>query len=193
MFENQQRQSHHLLSCNFVAPIGCRTCRRGGTERRLTRARSGTLRLGLLRGRGRNRRYWHSITCGLCGAYGACDCLSLWLTQPGDSSFQPPSQRHHWRRYGGCLDILVAKGKPGNFTCLDAAIAINTYIAMLKPPPSAFEEWLTVKEAADYCGASRQFLEVHRSDNIGPRAHQRGRKFIYRRRDLDEWIKRKMT
>lgn len=60
-----------------------------------------------------------------------------------------------------------------------------------KLPPAAFEQWLEIKEAADYCGISRQFLDEHRGDGIGPPCHQRGRKFIFCRRELDEWMKQK--
>jgi len=53
-----------------------------------------------------------------------------------------------------------------------------------------FEEWLTVKQAAAYCGVSRWFLSDHRGDGIGPPYHQRGVRILYTRPELDEWIKR---
>ena len=60
-------------------------------------------------------------------------------------------------------------------------------------PASAYEEWLTVKEASAYCGVSRQFLEANRYNEKAPPAHRRGRKFIYCQRELDEWKKQQRT
>lgn len=51
-----------------------------------------------------------------------------------------------------------------------------------------YQEWLSVKAAADFCGVSRQFLFDHRKDGTGPQAHKRGRKFVYSKIELERWI-----
>jgi predicted DNA-binding transcriptional regulator AlpA len=59
---------------------------------------------------------------------------------------------------------------------------------MPKIPDSAFEEWASIDEAAEFIGMSRGFLFDHRTDGKGPKCQRRGRKIVYRRRDLERWI-----
>lgn len=51
-----------------------------------------------------------------------------------------------------------------------------------------FDDWLTVKQAADFCGVSRQFLYLHRGDGHAPPYHKRGAKVLYSKKELLAWI-----
>jgi predicted DNA-binding transcriptional regulator AlpA len=51
-----------------------------------------------------------------------------------------------------------------------------------------FDDWMTTKQAAAFCGITRQFLWEHRDDGIGPPYHLRGAKLLYSKSELTAWI-----
>lgn len=51
-------------------------------------------------------------------------------------------------------------------------------------------DWISIKEAANLCGVSRQWLYDHRRDGLGPPRHKRAFKDIYLRREVLDWIER---
>lgn len=50
------------------------------------------------------------------------------------------------------------------------------------------EEWLEMKKATRFLGVSRQFLYEHRDDGCGPPFHRRGRRIIFSKKELEDWI-----
>lgn len=51
-----------------------------------------------------------------------------------------------------------------------------------------FSNRMTVRQAAEYIGVERQFLDRRRNDGTGPEYLKLGRLVFYERTLLDEWI-----
>ena len=50
-------------------------------------------------------------------------------------------------------------------------------------------DWLEVKQVAAKIGVSRMYLWRHRRDGQAPPAHQRGRKVLYLRSEVEQWMR----
>lgn len=49
-------------------------------------------------------------------------------------------------------------------------------------------EIMSTSEAAKFLGVSRQWLEIHRNDDVGPPFSKVGKLYKYRRTSLENWL-----
>ena len=53
------------------------------------------------------------------------------------------------------------------------------------------EEYLTIQETADYLRTYVETLRKWRTQGTGPRAAKLGKRLVYRRSELDRWVRQR--